>query len=277
MNYEFLLSFSPSIVTVIKRDVAFWEQFDYELARERSFRNVLALVTAGSGTFQCDKQTVTLTPGLLFQFGPGMRFRINTTPQQPLQFISIQYVFGELGWDGIAYQWKGQTQGGLPMPVVFDTHNDMELGELFRELHTCWEKHAAGYEWQAKLLLLRLTERLAGLVSGRLGDRRDTDEIVNRTIEYMKRNMAEPLGRDRLARQCSLSPGYFSAFFKLHTGYSPMQYLLKIRMDAARRILRETRMPIAEVAAKVGFADSFYFARLFKKENGLSPSDYRCM
>jgi AraC family transcriptional regulator len=56
---------------------------------------------------------------------------------------------------------------------------------------------------------------------------------------------------------------------------SPSCYHINLRMDAARRLLRETKKSVATVALEVGYASPSHFARLFRRETGLSPSDYR--
>ncbi|GAA3401815.1 helix-turn-helix domain-containing protein [Paenibacillus hodogayensis] len=277
MDYDFLLSFSPGIIDVVKRDEAFWREFNYELVRKQSMRHILALVTEGKGVLELGDTVAQLVPGTVFQCWPGNRLRITTDSRDTLSFYSVHFGYGHLRWVRDEDRWEGRVNGPLPVPVSVETHRDVRLLESFENVFDIWNKKNAGYEWRAKLEFLQLLERFAAILRSRSGKDGRDDETLNRTIAYMKQHMHETLSRERLARECSLSPGYFSAFFKLHTGRSPMQYLLKIRMDTARQLLRGTRLPIREVALQVGFVDSFYFARLFKKETGLAPSVYRQM
>jgi AraC family transcriptional regulator len=62
---------------------------------------------------------------------------------------------------------------------------------------------------------------------------------------------------------------------KRATGIPPSQYQIKLRMDAARRLLRETKKSVITVANDVGYSNPSHFAQLFRKETGLSPTDYR--
>ncbi|WJH37586.1 helix-turn-helix transcriptional regulator [Paenibacillus sp. CC-CFT747] len=77
--------------------------------------------------------------------------------------------------------------------------------------------------------------------------------------------MAQTLGYHRT---------YLSKIFKQQTGLSPMNFLLKIRMERARLLL-EKPLTIEQVASSVGFSDALYFSKQFKKWYGASPSDYR--
>jgi AraC family transcriptional regulator of arabinose operon len=76
-----------------------------------------------------------------------------------------------------------------------------------------------------------------------------------------------------------LSRGYStSAFFrkfKLYTGMTPLQYLLRIRLSNAMKLLETTSLQINEIAALIGYDNPLYFSRLFHKHFGISPKDYR--
>ena len=87
--------------------------------------------------------------------------------------------------------------------------------------------------------------------------------------------MAEEFSLERLAEQAGLSRFHFQRLFKSATGVSPSRYHINLRMNEARRLLRETKMSVVDVALEVGYANPSHFARLFRRETGLSPSDYR--
>lgn len=91
----------------------------------------------------------------------------------------------------------------------------------------------------------------------------------------MARNPAEEFSLERLAAQAQLSKFHFSRLFKAATGRSPSRYHLDLRMNAARRLLRETDRSIIEIALEVGYPSPSRFAQLFRREAGLTPSEYR--
>lgn len=80
---------------------------------------------------------------------------------------------------------------------------------------------------------------------------------------------------DRLAAQAGLSRFHFNRLFKSATGVAPSRYHISLRMDEAKRQLRETKKSVVEIALDVGYATPSHFAQLFRRETGLSPSDYR--
>lgn len=274
MSYLFWSRFHPRLIDVVYRNETFWETHRYKLVRERTMLHSLALVTGGAGLFELNGHTAALAPGVVFQVWPGCSMSITTTPEQPVLFYSVQFRYCMLEWEGESASARS-CEDALPLPVVSAYPVASPIRDMFESAYKSWRGKTADYEWQVFARTIQLLQRLTDgelrpNTSGEVGDR-----IVGQSIEYMKAHFKEPIGRERLAEQLSLSPAYFSTMFRKLTGYSPIQYLTKIRLDEAKRLLRTTRLPVADVAAESGFADSFYFARVFAKETGLSPSEFR--
>ncbi|HEY5894480.1 MAG TPA: AraC family transcriptional regulator [Chthoniobacterales bacterium] len=98
---------------------------------------------------------------------------------------------------------------------------------------------------------------------------------LRQITDWMAEHVAEDLSLAQLAAQAGLSKFHFHRLFKSATGVSPSHYHIHLRMDIARRLLRETKKSIVAVALDVGYANPSHFAQLFRRETGLSPSDYR--
>lgn len=98
---------------------------------------------------------------------------------------------------------------------------------------------------------------------------------LRQITDWMSENLAEDFNLNRLAAQAGLSKFYFNRLFKNAMGVSPSRYHINLRMDEAKRLLRETKKTVVEIALDVGYANPSHFAQLFRKETGLSPSDYR--
>ena len=92
---------------------------------------------------------------------------------------------------------------------------------------------------------------------------------------WMAEHAAEDFNLDQLAAQAGLSKFHFHRLFKNAMGMSTSHYHVNLRMDSARRLLRETKQSIVAVALEVGYTNPSHFAQLFRRETGLSPSDYR--
>lgn len=95
------------------------------------------------------------------------------------------------------------------------------------------------------------------------------------TLAYMNEHYAEDLQLPEVARHCNVSPSHFSRLLKAETGRSFRDNLNLVRILAAKKLLAEPHLKIADIAIAVGFRDQSYFTRVFKKTEGMTPSRYR--
>jgi transcriptional regulator GlxA family with amidase domain len=101
------------------------------------------------------------------------------------------------------------------------------------------------------------------------------DEKVLVAQSYMEEKFTETISVEALASDLGISPRHFKRRFKSATGDSPLSYLQRIRIEAAKLQLETTRESIDEITWQVGYEDSNSFRKLFKKFTGLSPREYR--
>ena len=100
-------------------------------------------------------------------------------------------------------------------------------------------------------------------------------EPVEKAIAYMYSHYSEPLKIGDIADAVPLTRHYFSRRFLKETGRTPSEYLAEIRISAAKELLSENRMPIAEIADKCGFINVSHFSRFFKEKTGETPAAFR--
>ncbi len=101
----------------------------------------------------------------------------------------------------------------------------------------------------------------------------DKAGITKAIISYIDENYMKEISLDKIARNMYLSPVYISKIFKEETGESPINYLIKIRLSRAKTLLEEGHHSVKDVAKSVGYADAYYFSKLFKKYYGYPPSE----
>ena len=94
-------------------------------------------------------------------------------------------------------------------------------------------------------------------------------------VGYLGEHFAEPLTLSAVAAQFGLSPQYFSTFFRENFGRTFTQHVNSLRIEQAARLLRETDLPVMEIAFNVGFDNFSYFIKRFREVYGVSPSHYR--
>lgn len=115
----------------------------------------------------------------------------------------------------------------------------------------------------------------------RLLQRMNKDEpspdIVQKVIQYMKSNFRDEIGTTMIAEHFQVTPNYLSTVFHQKTGFTIMRFLTELRINRAKEILAEGAVQIQEAAELVGYFNPRHFTNLFKKIEGLSPTEYKQM
>jgi len=98
--------------------------------------------------------------------------------------------------------------------------------------------------------------------------------LVNHTIYYLETHHDEEITLEQLAEMLYVTPTYLSKTFKAATGVGPINYLIQIRLNHAKELLKNDSLSVKEVAKTVGYEDAYHFSKLFKKYYGKSPSQF---
>ena len=98
---------------------------------------------------------------------------------------------------------------------------------------------------------------------------------LRKVTDLMVTHLEDEFSLILLAREAEMSEFHFSRAFKRTTGLTPSQYFIHLRLEKARRLLRETNRSIIEIGLDVGYTSPSHFAQIFRREVGISPSDYR--
>jgi AraC family transcriptional regulator len=98
---------------------------------------------------------------------------------------------------------------------------------------------------------------------------------LRRAIQYIDENLRNELTLSAIAGAVALSPGHFSHAFRQATGVAPHRYVLERRVERAKKLLRESDMPITEIADVVGCSSHSHFSVLFNRITGLTPRQFR--
>jgi AraC family transcriptional regulator len=96
-----------------------------------------------------------------------------------------------------------------------------------------------------------------------------------RALTFMHERISRTVMLSELAREAGLSVAYFSERFKSSTGVSPHQYLLRLRICKAKKLLEKTESPVIDIAAECGFQTQQHFARIFRRLTTRTPTEYR--
>ncbi len=107
------------------------------------------------------------------------------------------------------------------------------------------------------------------------GQKSHGDELISKAQTYIEENLGEKISFEDLATKLATSRRNFDRRFIKATGNTPVEYMQRVKVEAAKRTLEEGRKSIFEVMNEVGYADDKAFREVFKRITGLSPMDYR--
>jgi two-component system response regulator YesN len=99
--------------------------------------------------------------------------------------------------------------------------------------------------------------------------------LIRSVIEYIHGNYGSELSLNTLAKKFWVNPSYLSALIKKETGENFIDLLTKIRLEEAKKLLKDPRLKINEVSQMVGYSDYTYFYQVFKKHESISPKEYK--
>lgn len=122
------------------------------------------------------------------------------------------------------------------------------------------------------VLLVDVT-RLAADVVGDL--RRSNETLLAEVFDTIEQRFTEPLSPREVAKSVGMTPGHLTTLVRRRTGRALGDWIIERRMAQARRLLTESELPIGEVARRVGLSDPGYFARVFRRTNGVTPREWR--
>lgn len=160
----------------------------------------------------------------------------------------------------------GQNVGVLPedSAVPSSIYSLMDLYEAEKNFAT---------DMRASALLCAVMAECVAAVSRREGG--TASGYVREARDYMLSHYAERITLDSLARQLALNKFYLQKLYRQHTGQTPNEYLLSIRLSRAKELLCTTEKSVGTIAAEVGIENVSYFIKLFTQSQGTTPNVFR--
>jgi AraC family transcriptional regulator of arabinose operon len=165
--------------------------------------------------------------------------------------------------------------GGRDQPSVLalpdDRLNELALDRVYAAL----ECGFAVRHLVAAAACLRQSLSAAAQLGRDLRDPRSAAQRVALSIETLRRDWQRPHRLGELATVAGVSVAHYSVLFRGQTGFSPIDFLIRLRMRHACRLLDTTSLAICEVGEKTGYHDPYYFTRCFHRVMGVAPRAYR--
>ena len=155
---------------------------------------------------------------------------------------------------------KMAVQGLIHQNFVSDSNN------ILSKLKKCSTK---------EMFINTLCNELTAFIHSNTNNNMENARLIKTALSYINKNYSEKITLEDVASKIFITPHYFGILFKNTTGTSFSNYLINLRIDEARGMLKDIRYKVSEIARFVGYNDSKYFCRLFKERVGVSPNEYR--
>lgn len=227
----------------------------------------LWFIHQGAGVIDVDKQYIPIHKNQCILFAPGTRIAFVKNQAQILHLYAVTFsIFPNELENQYRSKWNFIANAAIAVqPLSFYMEKIESLSHL-KMASTGLDK------FKRNIILQEIIYQF--LINACEDQPANSKEAVQKTIFYMEDHFQNNIKISDLASMASVGGRQYSHIFKQITGTSPMDYLHRIRIENAKKLLRTTSQDMLSIAHQVGFKDEFYFSRRFKQQVGLSPTVY---
>ena len=267
--------FNPTIFFASKQ-----KMFTKDVYHDHDFTEFTYILT-GKGKYIVEGNVYEVGAGDVIICNPGVKHQnIVVNPKEPtVEFFAgfTDFHFKNMPANSIVLK-----DGGYVLHTSSDTKR-----EISKHCYDMIAENSTNYVgkyfmlkahlMQILLLMFREIAEISGPEQQRCNfESYNKKYAVKKIINYLNENYENKISLDQIAHNMYLSPVYISKIFKEETGESPINYLIKIRLDKAKDILLNSESgSIKSIANRVGYEDVYHFSKLFKKYYGISPLYYK--
>ncbi|RXZ82550.1 helix-turn-helix domain-containing protein [Paenibacillaceae bacterium] len=169
---------------------------------------------------------------------------------------------------------QGALSTAFRLPYGFVPEHPLLLYKQVEVMHCAWEEATTLGKLQAKGLFIQIIHQLLQQLQ-RQPAAAYHPGVVEQVVSYLQAHYAESITLDSVAGHFNYSSRYISKLFKREMGQGLIDYLIKHRIHQAQALLRNTDASVHDIAKSVGYADLFYFLRIFKKHTGMTPKRFK--
>jgi len=229
----------------------------------------LVYITRGGGTFESRSGGEhPISEGDLFIVHPGEWHRYKPAP--------------ETGWDEYWVEFDGEQARRIMRNEAFSLKKpalhlgaDDQILRLFIEIAEATQTQPPGFEHIIASQTSQIVARILANLRYSSAETREMETLIRRARLHIMKHADQTIEFQKLARELGISYSAFRHRFKQTTGLPPGQYQAQIRLNKARRLLRNSPLSVSAIAEQLGFESIYYFSRLFKTKTGRSPLHYR--
>ncbi|MCF2670079.1 helix-turn-helix transcriptional regulator [Butyricicoccus pullicaecorum] len=236
----------------------------YKINRRHMDSLLLMLIEKGEMRLDYQNQKYTALPGDIILLD-------GTFPQYYDTGDYVEFYWMHLG--GVnsfeLCEHLSRARGG----ILFRTANNEQAATLIRDLVSQFANHQTISDAEHSRLLHSI---LCYLMPGSRSDAAETpDSPVRQATRFIEAHLGEKLSLERVAEAVHLSPSHLICLFRAELHHSPHEYIVLLRMDRAKYLLKTTSLPIKAIAVEVGYGNESSFTGAFTERIGISPRRFR--
>lgn len=243
----------------------YYTDFDYRIEREDYHNYLVFYICDGRLSVTSGDKTMVAGAGQVGMLNCHKPHEYHTIGNAEFVWLHLDGANTDQFYDQIVQQKKG---------FVFDSINAAEIKErLYEMVFACRNEQLPGE--------VRLSHKLNGLLTALLDDspapeaQDDARSPVAIAAKFIREHYPEPISLADVAQCVHMSQYHFSRLFKRECGYSPHEYIILVRINRAKHLLKTTDLPVKIIAQNVGYQNVTTFTNAFSNRVGLSPSAFR--
>lgn len=228
----------------------------------------LLYIASGKGHFYFQSGKQIVTKGNMVLYRPGEPQVYNYYAVDKTEVYWVHFTGSQVE--------KILAHYNLPLHKnVFFSGISPEYAHFYRKMIQELQLRRTGHEELLQMLFRQLLLIINRNIESSDKASIDTLSEIERAIRYFNENYNKPIQVEQYAKERMISVNWFIHCFKAITTVTPTQYILSLRISAAKDLLKMTSENIAAIAVAVGYDNPLYFSRLFKKHTGFSPTEYK--
>lgn len=240
---------------------------DYGPTLRKSY--MIHYITEGEGIYQVHQHTYHLKKGDAFLIRPGEPIYYKADDVHP-------WCYAWIGMQGVKIESYLERTSFAYSPIIHYEDNQNMLSKVYVKMEKAFHSTKSSRDLEINAALYEFLSFLIDAFPNEKQSFIHTDEhYIEEILSYCMNHMDEKIQVQVLAKQIGLDRSYMTRLFKKNMGVSLKEYILSLKIQEAKKMLKETDLPIHIIARSIGMEDALYFSRLFKEKEGLSAKSYR--
>lgn len=283
-TWESILN-SASFLPVIVKSIERFHDPSWSMEPNRHKFYEMVYMEKGHAVFEIEGKPVPIGPNDIIIIKPNQKHKFTVKSKSGCAFIVLSFKFeskvsgdySEVSLDDFLNFVKGKESGSF---ITLKVSQKNEIITILNKILKERENRELGSEFLSYLLVLELFVLISRALkmeweNSIKNKSPKLKELIDASVKFIKHNFERDISLKDIADFVFLSSSYFARAFKEEMGTTPINYLLKVRVERAKELLAETDNKISDIALSVGFSNQQRFNEIFKKFVKMTPLQYR--